>query len=181
MSALNFTPETSLNLIIVMGVSGTGKSTIAQELAKRLGYSYVEADDFHTINAKYQMAKNIPLTDAIREPWLARVAKELTAHYFMKKHVVLAYSGLKALHRDKFRKLNFKTNFILLDADEKEITTRLGKRKGHFASVELLQSQLDSMEAPLIKEHDIHVVNANRSQLEIMKKVHPLILGLATK
>ena len=105
-------PDTKLNLIIVMGVSGTGKSTIAQEIAKRLGYAYVEADDFHTINAKYLMAKNIPLTDVIREPWLARISKEITSLYFMKKHVVLAYSGLKALHRDKFRQLNYKTNFI---------------------------------------------------------------------
>ncbi|MFB1033748.1 MAG: gluconokinase, partial [Sinobacterium sp.] len=113
-------------LIIVMGVSGCGKSTIGKQLADDLGYEFIEADDFHSVAAKQQMANGIPLTDTMREPWLER----LTQHLCQGKLVdsVLAYSGLRRRHRQLFRELGFSTLFIHLTAEIDIISHRMSQR-----------------------------------------------------
>jgi gluconokinase len=133
-------------LIIVMGVSGCGKSTIGKQLAYDLGYEFIEADDFHSVAAKQQMANGIPLTDTMREPWLER----LTQHLCQGKLVdsVLAYSGLRRRHRQLFRELGFSTLFIHLTAEIDIISHRMSQREGHFMPESMLASQFRSMELP---------------------------------
>ena len=133
-------------LIIVMGVSGCGKSTIGKQLADDLGYEFIEADDFHSVAAKQQMANGIPLTDTMREPWLER----LTQHLCQGKLVdsVLAYSGLRRRHRQLFRELGFSTLFIHLTAEIDIISHRMSQREGHFMPESMLASQFRSMELP---------------------------------
>ena len=92
-------------LVIVMGVSGCGKSTVGKQLALDLGYTFIEADDFHSVAAKQQMANGIPLTDVMREPWLKRLCQHLDQEVLVDS--VLAYSGLRRRHRQLFRELGF--------------------------------------------------------------------------
>lgn len=132
-------------LVIIMGVSGCGKSTLAKRLAKRLCWQFLDADDFHSPEAKQQMAKGIPLQDAQRLPWLNRICDFLTSD---QQHTVLAYSGLRRAHRQLFRELDFETLFILLDGDFQTILLRMQKRQGHFAKESLLKSQFESLQKP---------------------------------
>jgi len=168
---------TDLNLIVVMGVSGSGKSTLAQLIASNLGYQYIEADDFHSEQAKAQMEKNIPLTDDIREPWLLRIIHQLALCCQNKQDVVLAYSGLKAKHRAMLRGLNYQLHYILLDIEASFIEARLASRSGHFARAGLLQSQFSSMEMPTLDEKDITVLNANQTPIDLMTQSCQILLG----
>jgi len=159
---------TDLNLIVVMGVSGSGKSTLAQLIASHLGYQYIEADDFHSAQAKAQMENNIPLTDDIREPWLLRIIHQLALCCQSKQNVVLAYSGLKAKHREMLRGLNYQLHYILLETEPTLLSARLNNRVGHYANAGLLQSQLNSMEMPTLDEQDITVLNGSQKPNELL-------------
>jgi gluconokinase len=133
-------------LIIVMGVSGCGKSTVGSKLAEYLGYEFIEADDFHSVAAKQQMANGIPLTDAMREPWLNRLTQHLGQGALVDS--VLAYSGLRRRHRQLFREIGFSTLFIHLTAEMDTISQRMSQREGHFMPESMLASQFSSMELP---------------------------------
>jgi gluconokinase len=133
-------------LVIVMGVSGCGKSTVGKQLAQVLGYEFIEADDFHSVAAKQQMADGIPLTDAMRDPWLRRLTQHLCQGTLVDS--VLAYSGLRRRHRQLFRELGFTTLFIHLTTDLDTISQRMSLRAGHFMPESLLASQFSSMQLP---------------------------------
>ena len=133
-------------LIIVMGVSGCGKSTVGKQLADGLGYEFIEADDFHSVAAKQQMANGIPLTDSMREPWLERLTQHLGKGTLVDS--VLAYSGLRRRHRQLFRELGFSTLFIHLTAEIDTISHRMSQREGHFMPESMLVSQFSAMELP---------------------------------
>ncbi|MDG1494351.1 MAG: gluconokinase, GntK/IdnK-type [Porticoccaceae bacterium] len=143
-------------LVVVMGVSGTGKSTLASEIAQASEFTYLDADSFHSSDAIAQMSQGIPLTDAQREPWIERIHSQLSAYRSEKKHCVLAYSGLKQQHRQVIFSAYKHSVGVLLDADLKLITKRLSERSDHFMSPQLLTSQIAEMEpfdnkTPLLK------------------------------
>lgn len=149
-------------LIIVMGISGTGKSSIASLLAKRFGYRFIEADDFHDAGAKNQMSKGIGLSDEQRQEWVDRLSSFLSQLSKDNEDIVLAYSGLKARHRQQFRELPFNTDFVLLEGDETVIKSRIERRQGHFVDTSFLNSQLQDMEWPTENEHDVCTLNVDR-------------------
>jgi cellobionic acid phosphorylase len=135
-------------LTIVMGVSGSGKSAVAESLAKDSHAVYMDADDFHSLDAKQKMSSGQALTDEDREPWLERMKTHLIMLAASKQTVVLAYSGLKATHRSMFRALPFfDVKFIHLKANEETLTSRMLERESHFFSADLLTSQLEAMES----------------------------------
>lgn len=135
-------------VVIVMGVSGTGKSTVGRMLADRLGWAFVDADDLHSVENRRKMAEGTPLTDVDRQPWLellrARMEKALEAD----EDLVLAFSGLKQLYRARLTVDAERQRWVYLHAPASVIHERLQKRAGHFMPASLLQSQLEALEAP---------------------------------
>lgn len=133
-------------LIIVMGVSGSGKSSVAQALAEAYGYRYLDADDFHSDEAKQQMAAGTPLTDAMRAPWVNNICAYLTTCAQQNISCTLAFSGLRKAHRDRLRQLPFRLAFIYLKGNQETIAERMSQRQDHFMPTSLLTSQFSSME-----------------------------------
>ncbi len=138
-----------VQLIIVMGVSGTGKSSLAKDLAKATNYSYLDADDFHDIEAKRTMAQGKPLSDQQREQWLTRMIDFFADPLFAQSKAVLAFSGLKQRHRLRFKQLELSTAFIFLHGTEQLIAQRIKQRQGHFFPAQLLKSQFAALECPI--------------------------------
>jgi gluconokinase len=159
-------------LIISMGVSGSGKSTVAKMLAKEFDLPFLEADDFHSAENKAHMAAGKALTDAMREPWIASICDKIKTDG---KSCVLAYSGLRRAHRQKFRELGFKTLFLYLNGSKELIAKRMSERAGHFMPTSLLDSQFAAMEAPL-DEPDMVMVGIEGSIDDIVAKATQLAI-----
>ena len=162
-------------LFIIMGVSGTGKSTLAKQMADEFGYVFVDADDFHSEQAKKHMAANQPLTDQMRLPWLSSILSHLQSQYQQGKSVVLAYSGLKSAHRDLFRASCFRCHFFCLMGDKAIITKRITQRQGHFFSPDLLDSQFAAMEFPQDDEVDVNIINIDRPFLRVANEINNIV------
>jgi gluconokinase len=140
--------------IVVMGVSGSGKSTLAEALARRRGATFVDADDHHPVGNRQKMAAGIPLDDADRAPWLAKLAALLSEAARREAPVVLACSALKRRYRDVLRDsvAPGEVRFLFLDVPRPLLESRLVGRAGHFFSPALLTSQLDTLEPPAADE-----------------------------
>lgn len=133
-------------LIVVMGVSGCGKTTIGIRLAARLGVPFVDGDELHPAANVAKMAAGHPLDDADRWPWLARVGGALATAG--DNGLVIACSALKRSYRDAIRAAAPSTRFLLLDAPRAVLLQRLQARRGHFMPASLLDSQLATLERP---------------------------------
>lgn len=133
-------------VLVLMGVSGCGKSTVAAILAGRLGWDFGEGDDLHPQANVDKMHRGEPLTDADRAPWLRAVAKWITEHTDAGKPAVITCSALKRSYRDVLR--GDQVIFVLLDGTFDQINDRLAKRHGHFMAAALLRSQFDTLERP---------------------------------
>lgn len=144
-------PLATTNLIVIMGVSGSGKSSIAHALAAHYGYSYLDADDFHSTEARERMANGLPLTDEMRYPWVARICEHLQAADKKHEHCVLAFSGLRQAHRDILRAAGLRTVFLFLHSNKDVIQQRIERRTGHFMAPKLLDSQFDALETPALE------------------------------
>jgi gluconokinase len=125
-----------------MGVSGSGKSTVGARLADTMRRPFLDADDLHTTAARARMAAGIPLQDADRWPWLDRVGGWLAAH----PDGVACCSALRRAYRNRLRQHAPDVLFVLLDVPEAVLAERLTGRVGHFMPVELLHSQLATLE-----------------------------------
>jgi gluconokinase len=133
-------------IIIVMGVTGVGKTTVGRLVADALHVPFLDADEFHSAAAKAQMHEGIPLTDAERAPWLDRLnhaLRERTA-----TGAVLACSALTDDYRARLTAGLEHVRFLLLTGDPELIRQRIAARLGHFAGPDLLPSQLDTLEIP---------------------------------
>ena len=144
-------------LIIVMGVSGSGKTTVAKQLAEQLCWHYMEADDYHTEDAKRMMAAGTPLTDDIRAPWIQAMYDQLIQYSENNINTVLSYSGLKKRHRDIFRKLPVHLQIIHLVGDKHLVQQRMDERKGHFMTSDMLNSQFEALESTKLEADVIHI------------------------
>ena len=161
------------NIFVVMGVSGSGKTTIGSLLAKRVGAVFADADDFHSPENKEKMRAGIPLTDEDRAPWLATLNHLLQGWAASGAKGVLACSALKASYRDTLRAgvPAEAIRFVWLDGSQKMIAERLAARKGTYMNPALLGSQIAMLEAPA---DAVRVVNDRTPEevvAEIMEKV----------
>jgi carbohydrate kinase (thermoresistant glucokinase family) len=135
-------------IIVVMGVTSCGKSTIGKLLANHLSIPFIEGDEFHPEENVLKMRKGIPLTDNDRDPWLQALSNELQLQE-NNKGAVLACSALKESYRKILQeKLNEKIIWIYLEGTEEVIRNRMKERKNHFMPESLLQSQLSTIEKP---------------------------------
>jgi carbohydrate kinase (thermoresistant glucokinase family) len=133
---------------VVMGVSGSGKTTIGRALARELGAEFLEGDTFHPAANIAKMSRGEPLTDADRWPWLDRLAEELARARTEGRKIVLACSALKRIYRDRLRRGAPALSLIYLKGGMALIRRRLEARKGHFMPPGLLQSQFAALEEP---------------------------------
>jgi gluconokinase len=146
--------NTEKPLIVVMGVAGSGKTTIASALAERLGVPFVEGDSLHPAANVKKMAGGIPLTDEDRWPWLRAIGERMEVERSTGHGVVVSCSALKHIYRDCLRKeVQGRVHFILLDGSRELISARMKKRKGHFMPAALLDSQFATLERPSADEH----------------------------
>lgn len=135
-------------LVVTMGVSGSGKSTIGKALAARLGVPYADADDFHPPANVRKMSQGVPLNDEDRAPWLDAIADWLARHARSGggSGGVVSCSALKRRYRDRLREGSDDLFFVHLDGSEALLAERISGRTGHFMPGSLLRSQLDTLE-----------------------------------
>lgn len=135
-------------ILVIMGVSGVGKSTIAAALASRLGWPFEEGDRLHPKANIAKMHAGIPLTDEDRLPWLQRIAAWIDARRAQKEPGIITCSALKRAYREIVVGRRREVRLIYLRGTAKQIAAHLAGRKGHFMPASLLQSQIDALEEP---------------------------------
>lgn len=131
-----------------MGVSGSGKSTIAGDLAQRLGWPMVEGDDLHPPANIEKMSHGIPLDDDDRKPWLEAIAARIDGWRQAGRQGVVTCSSLKRVYRDILRAGHGDVRFVYLDGSYDLLFDRMQHRKRHFMPASLLKSQFDTLEVP---------------------------------
>jgi gluconokinase len=161
-----------------MGVSGSGKSTIADALAKRLGWRCEDGDKFHPASNVTKMSAGQPLTDEDRWPWLQAIADEIDRSCMGDERVVVACSALKRAYRDILVHDRNDVRFVFLDGTEALIAARLAARKGHFMPPGLLASQFKTLEPPTSSERAVTVsidatIGAIVDEIIRQLKLHP--------
>ena len=149
-----------------MGVTGSGKSTTGKLLAERLGWVFLEADEFHSPENIAKMHNGIPLTDADRRPWLDAIHARLVALHAEGKDVVLACSALKESYRQRLAK-NLLVEVVYLKGTPAFIGRRLSQRRGHFAGTPILAGQFADLEEP----RDAFIVSSELPPEEIARKI----------
>jgi gluconokinase len=149
--------------VIVMGVSGSGKTTVGQALADALGFEFIEGDAFHPTANVEKMAAGIPLTDDDRRPWLDALVDVVHERHERGVGTVLGCSALRRAYRDRLRTAVPRAeSFVLaLDADREPLATRLVSRRGHYMPASLLASQLATLE-PLTSDEAGVTLDATR-------------------
>jgi gluconokinase len=160
-------------IVIVMGTTGSGKTTIGSLLGKRLGWEFVDADDFHPPANVEKMKHGIPLTDTDREPWLKALHDKIVEWTAGKHNVVLACSALKQSYREGLR-AGSEVKFVYLKGTYELFSRRVLTRKGHFAKQDLIASQFAALEEPT----DAIIADASDSPEEIVSEVRKQ-LGIA--
>lgn len=134
--------------IVVMGVSGSGKTTVGSALAEKLGWAFIEGDDFHPPENKDKLSRGVALQDDDRWPWLQKLAAEMERLESAGQSAVLACSALKETYRALLQGSGRSVTFVWLDGSESLIEERLRKR-AHFMNPSLLRSQFETLETPL--------------------------------
>jgi carbohydrate kinase (thermoresistant glucokinase family) len=173
--------EGLLQQIVVMGVSGSGKSTVAAGLASELGLRMVDGDDLHLPESVTKMRAGIALEDADRWPWLDRIG-----HYLVEdgdqpaQGRIVACSALKRTYRDRIRRLAPTVRFIFLDGEPELIRDRMSRRKGHYMQPGLLASQLHTLERPQADETDVIKLDIQVPPAELVAlAMRALVVGQA--
>jgi gluconokinase len=145
------------DVVVVMGVAGSGKTVVGRLLASHLGYEFFDADDFHPPENVALMRQGIPLDDEKRRPWLDRLACLIDTAIGERRGMVLACSALKRSYRDRLGTGKPHVRLVHLDGTEQLLRERLEQRTGHFMPASLLASQCALLERPSDDERPIRV------------------------
>ena len=156
-------------IVVLMGVSGSGKTTIGTLLAARVGAVFADGDDYHPLANKQKMAAGQPLDDRDRQPWLEALNRLLQSWFAEGKSGVLACSALKASYRETLQAGMPKgaVNFVVLEGSKEMLAARLSERKHQFMNPGLLDSQLATLEVP---SDAVRIVN-DRAPEEIVSQI----------
>ena len=142
-------------IVVVMGVAGSGKSTVGRQLAAHLGFAFAEGDSYHPAANVEKMEQGTPLEDADRWPWLDQMAAEIDRWQAQGLDVVLACSALKRAYRQRLIAARPGVRLVFLRGTTAMIGQRLGERRDHFMPADLLASQFDALEPPGAEEAPI--------------------------
>lgn len=153
--------------VVVMGVTGSGKSTIGRLLAERMGWDFEDADVYHPEANIAKMAAGIPLDDRDRIPWLRTLRALIDERIEADRSLVLACSALKQEYRDVLSRGRGSVDFVYLKGSPELITSRLQERTGHYMKPELLDSQFEALEEP----KEALVVDIGRSPEELVERL----------
>jgi gluconokinase len=155
-------------VIVIMGVAGSGKTTVGRALADALGWAFVDADDFHPPASRAKMAAGLGLDEPDRAPWLAALRAEIERRQAAGKPTVLACSALRAAYREALAAGDPHVRFVHLVAPPEVLAARLAAREGHFAGRALLESQLETLEAP---GEEVATLDATRAVPELVGEI----------
>jgi len=147
-------------VVVMMGVSGSGKTTVARGVAARLGWDVLEGDSFHPPNNVAKMSKGIPLDDADRLPWLHAIARAIDAELAAGRSAIVTCSALKRSYRDILIGPRKNVALVYLQGSHALLAERMRNRVGHFMPPSLLDSQLATLEEPTPEEAPITVAVA---------------------
>ena len=154
-------------VVVVMGVAGSGKSTVGEQLARELGWEFRDADDFHPRENVAKMSAGIPLTDRDRAPWLASIRAYIDACLARGASAVVTCSALKAAYRAMLLADPARVRLVHLTGDFDLILDRMNRRQGHFMKPEMLRSQFAALEPPA----DALAVDINRPPAAIVAEI----------
>ncbi|TIB12531.1 hypothetical protein E3P89_01625 [Wallemia ichthyophaga] len=174
-------------LIIIMGTSGCGKSTIGEGLSSTLNVEFIDGDNLHPETNVDKMTRGVPLSDEDRQPWLQRIhqrAQDISdaSESRMEKRpvILIACSALKKIYRDTLRGetnvdnntqfLPIQTYFLYLKGTQQALEARMAARKGHFMTSKMLNSQLETLEEPDESECDVRAVDIDRGRDEVLEE-----------
>ena len=153
--------------VVVMGVAGSGKTTVGRSLARHLGWDFYDADSFHPAENISKMANGIPLQDADRAPWLASLHALISTSVKDNQPAVLACSALKKSYRQKLLKGNEDVLVVYLKGSYDLIWSRISARQDHYMKPQMLQSQFEALEEPA----DALTIDISRSVDEIVQAI----------
>ena len=162
-------------VVVLMGVSGSGKSAVARAVAAALDAAMLDGDFLHPRANVEKMARGEPLDDEDRRPWLAALNDAAFAMARTNRLSLIVCSALKRRYRDRLREGNPGLSFVFLNADLEVIAARLSARSGHFFKPEMLKSQFEALEVPGPDEPDVITVNVERSLPEVVAAVTSLL------
>ena len=134
--------------VVVMGVCASGKTTIGEHLAKKLGRKFIDGDDLHPRANIQKMASGQPLNDDDRKPWLERIRDAAYSLESKSEHGIIVCSALKKIYRDQIREGNENVTFLFLDGSKELILERMRARQGHFMKENMVNSQFEALERP---------------------------------
>jgi gluconokinase len=162
-------------IIVICGVAGVGKSTVAQLLAEELHWKFYDADNFHSAANIEKMEAGGPLTDEERQPWLDKLRELIERCLAAEENAVLACSALKKEYRARLR-VSEEVKFVFLRGNREQIAQQLRDRRGHFMGPALLDSQFADLEEPQPEEHVLTVELGSNPQdlVDLIKRKLPL-------
>lgn len=155
-------------VFVVMGVCGSGKSTVGEALSKEINAKFIDGDDLHPRANIEKMAGGTPLNDEDRQPWLERIRDVAYSVEAKNEIAVVVCSALKLKYRDTIREGNNNVFFLHMDGSYDLILERMKARKGHFMRESMLQSQFGTLEEPLENEAGVIRVDISRSIAEVL-------------
>jgi gluconokinase len=156
-------------VIIIFGVSGTGKTTVGELLARELGWQFYEADDFHSPANIEKMRRGVPLTDNDRWPWLENLRELIKRRVAANENAVLACSALKRVYRQHLR-VSVQVKLVFLRGDYALVAGQLRHRRGHFMNPALLRSQFADLEEPQ-PEEEVLTIELGRTPHELVREI----------
>lgn len=169
-------PDGGSRVVVVMGVSASGKSTVGARLAQRLGVPFLEGDDLHPAANRAKMASGHPLDDADRRPWLAALTEWVRVTASSGHGGVASCSALKRAYRDQFRRTGADVWFVYLALDREVAAERIARRKGHFMPPALLDSQYATLD-PLHADEPGVTIDASGGTAQVVRAALRSVCG----
>ena len=161
-------------ILVVMGVSGSGKSTVGKALAANLGWPFAEGDDFHSAANVAKMRSGQPLDDLDRKGWLGAISAWIAQHIDAGETGVVTCSALKRAYRDQLKNGNSAVLFVYLEGSMETIFNRLTSRTGHFMPASLLPTQFEALQEPTADENFI-AVDVTRPLASIVEQIRAYV------
>ncbi|WP_104025511.1 gluconokinase [Vibrio hyugaensis] len=161
--------------VVVMGVCASGKTTIGEHLAEKLGRKFIDGDNLHPRANIQKMASGQPLNDDDRKPWLERIRDAAYSLESKNEHGIIVCSALKKIYRDQIRDGNENVSFLFLDGSKELILERMRARQGHFMKENMVNSQFETLERPENEPRTIFV-NIDATIEEVVASAAELIL-----